>query len=76
MYLTTIIAWYSRYIVGYELSDTLHVDSVLTCVNKAIEPYGKPEIINSDQGSQFASLGHIALLMDKCGSLRILKKLS
>lgn len=62
MYLTAIIDWYSRYIVGYELSDTLQVESVITCVNKAIKRYGKPEIINSDQGSQFTSLEYTSLL--------------
>ncbi|MEG0846122.1 MAG: DDE-type integrase/transposase/recombinase [Niameybacter sp.] len=55
MYLTAIIDWHSRYIVGYELSDTLQIESVLTCVNKAIKRYGIPEIINSDQRSQFTS---------------------
>ena len=56
MYLTAIIDWYTRYIVGYELSDTLETAPVLKAVGDAIERYGKPEIINSDQGSQFTSL--------------------
>ena len=55
MYLTAIIDWYSRYIVGWELSDTLDTASVLVAVKEAISRYGKPEIINSDQGSQFTS---------------------
>lgn len=55
MYLTTIIDWYSRYIVGWELSDTLDMAPVLTAVKGAIKRYGVPEIINSDQGSQFTS---------------------
>lgn len=55
MYLTAIIDWYSRYIVGWELSDTLDTAPVLAAVKKAIDKYGKPEIINSDQGSQFTS---------------------
>jgi len=55
MYLTAIIDWYSRYIVGWELSDTLDTAPVLTAVQEAINKYGKPEIINSDQGSQFTS---------------------
>lgn len=62
MYHTAIIDWYSRYIVGYELSDTLQVESVLACVNKAIKRYGIPEIINSDQGSQFTSHDYTNLL--------------
>lgn len=62
MYLTAIIDWHSRYILGYELSDTLHVDSVLSCVQKAIARYGAPEILNSDQGSQFTSIAYTDLL--------------
>lgn len=55
MYLTAIIDWYSRFIVGWELSDTLDTAPVLEAVKGAIETYGKPEIINSDQGTQFTS---------------------
>lgn len=55
MYLTAVIDWYSRYIVGWELSDTLDTAPVLSAVRKAISMYGRPEIINSDQGSQFTS---------------------
>jgi putative transposase len=55
MYLTAIIDWYSRYIVGWELSDTLDTAPVLAAVKGAISRYGKPGIINSDQGSQFTS---------------------
>jgi putative transposase len=55
MYLTAIIDWHSRYVVGWELSDTLDSAPVLTAVQAAIAKYGKPEIINSDQGSQFTS---------------------
>lgn len=55
MYLTAIIDWYSRFIVGWELSDSLDTAPVLDAVKRAITTYGKPEIINSDQGSQFTS---------------------
>ena len=62
MYLTAIIDWYSRYIVGWELSDTLDTAPVLAAVKKAINRYGKPEIINSDQGCQFTSDNYIGYL--------------
>jgi putative transposase len=55
MYLTAIIDWYSRMIIGWELSDTLETAPVLMAVQRAIETYGIPCIINSDQGSQFTS---------------------
>ncbi len=48
VYLTAIIDWYSRCIVGWELDDTL----VLRALGKAFKT-AKPEILNSDQGSQF-----------------------
>jgi putative transposase len=55
MYLVAIIDWHSRFIVGWELSDTLEAAPVLAAVRKAIEAYGIPAIINSDQGTQFTS---------------------
>lgn len=62
MYLTAIIDWHSRFVVGWTLSDTLETAPVLETVRKAIEEHGKPAIINSDQGSQFTSDEYIALL--------------
>lgn len=62
MYLTAIIDWYSRYIVGYELSNSLDTAPVLNAIKKAIRVYGKPEMINSDQGSQFTSNEYIGFL--------------
>lgn len=64
MYLTAIIDWYSRYIVGWELSDTLETAPVLKAVREAIETYGTPGIINSDQGSQFTSDEYTKFLKD------------
>jgi len=58
----SIIDWYSRYIVGFELSNTLERTFVLEAIKKAIKRYGKPEIMNSDQGSQFTSDDYINLL--------------
>ena len=55
MYLTAIIDWCSRKIVGWELSDTLHTAPVLKAVEDAVKQHGCPAILNSDQGSQFTS---------------------
>ena len=65
MYLTAIIDWYSRYIVGWALSDTLEAAPVLEAVERAIKIHGTPAIINSDQGSQFTSTEYIELLRSK-----------
>jgi putative transposase len=62
MYLVAIIDWYSRYIVGFSLSNTLEKTSVLETIQKAINRHGTPEIINSDQGSQFTNEEYINLL--------------
>jgi len=64
MYLSAIIDWYSRKLVGWDLSDSLDSISVITAVRKACEIYGCPEILNSDQGSQFTSAEYKALLKE------------
>lgn len=55
VYLTAIIDWHSRFIVGYTISNTLQADMVTRVIKNAVRKYEKPEIINSDQGSQFTS---------------------
>lgn len=62
MYMTAIIDWYSRFIVGWALSETLDTAPVLEAVKTAVERYGVPAIINSDQGSQFTSNDYIQYL--------------
>ena len=64
MYLTAIIDWYSRYIVGWALSDTLDTAPVLDAVKTAVAEYGTPAIINSDQGSQFTSNEYVDFLRE------------
>lgn len=53
LYLTAIIDLYSRYVVGWGLSNSLDASSSHRVLKDAILANGKPEIINSDQGSQF-----------------------
>jgi len=64
MYLVAIIDWYSRYIVGFGLSNTLEKASVIETINKAIKANGTPKIMNSDQGSQFTSQEYVDLLKE------------
>ena len=61
MYLFVIIDWYSRYIVDYELSSTLHKEFVMRCMDRALKRC-KPDIVNSDQGSHFTNPDYIGLL--------------
>lgn len=53
MYLTAIIDVYSRYVVGWDILNSLDAENTLEVLKQAIKEHGKPEIINSDQGSQF-----------------------
>jgi len=53
MYLTAIIDVYSRYTVGWDIFNSLDAENSLAVLKAAIARHGKPEIINSDQGSQF-----------------------
>lgn len=65
MYLTSITDWYSRFIVGWMLSETLDTASVLQAVTNAIGKYGVPAIINSDQDSQFTSEDYTSFLKER-----------
>jgi len=62
MYLTAIIDWYSRFIVGWALSDTLSTAPVIEAMGRAMQQYGIPSIANSDQGSQFSSDAFVDIL--------------
>jgi putative transposase len=53
MYLTAIIDVYSRFVVGWQLSNTLDKENQTAVLHEAIRKHGVPEIINSDQGSQY-----------------------
>lgn len=53
MYLTAIIDLYSRYIVGWQLSNTLDKEHQTEVLRQCIARHGKPEMVNSDQGSQY-----------------------
>lgn len=62
MYLCAIIDLYSRYIVGWSISNSMEAEWVVGVVTDSIARHGKPEILNSDQGSQFTSDEYISLL--------------
>lgn len=66
MYLTAIIDWYSRMIVGWNLTDTLDTATVKQAVCSAVEAYGSPAYLNSDQGCQFTSRDYKLLLKELC----------
>jgi len=54
LYLVAIIDWYSRYVLAWKLSNTLETDFCVEALTEALRK-GKPEVFNTDQGSQFTS---------------------
>lgn len=61
MYLVAILDWYARYVVSWELDQTLEMPFVLTAVEQALAS-ASPVILNSDQGSHFTSPQYTTLL--------------
>jgi putative transposase len=63
VYLAAVVDWFSRKVLAWRLSITLDAAFCIEAVEEAIARYGKPEIFNSDQGSQFTSTAFTRLLM-------------
>lgn len=61
VYLVVIMDWASRYVISWELSNTLDTDFCVACLDEGLR-MGKPRIFNSDQGSQFTSEDFIGRL--------------
>ena len=61
LYLVAIIDWYSRYVLSWKLSNTLDANFCVEALEEALEK-GKPEIFNTDQGSQFTGEAFTGLL--------------
>ena len=53
MYLTAVIDLYSRFIVGWQISNSLEKETQTELLSQCFRQYGKPEILNCDQGSQY-----------------------
>lgn len=64
MYLSAVIDWYSRYVLSWELSNSLDSLFCIAALEQALEQ-GTPEIFNTDQGSQFTSDAFTRVLLDK-----------
>ena len=78
LYLVAIMDWHSRKVLSWRLSNTLDTAFCLEALNEAIERYGAPRIVNTDQGVQFTSTAftdvlkahNIRISMDGKGSYR------
>ena len=64
VYLTVVLDWYSRKVLAWRLSISMDVDFCIEAVKEAIARWGRPEIFNTDQGSQFTSHDFTKLLQD------------
>lgn len=63
LYLMSIVDWFSRYVVAWEVSITLEADFCVTALERALGQ-ARPEIVNTDQGSQFTSGDWIDVLTE------------
>lgn len=78
VHLAAIIDWFSRKVLAWEVSISMEADFCVRVLDAALARYGKPEIFNTDQGSQFTSLAfterlkehHIDISMDGRGCWR------
>jgi putative transposase len=64
MYLCAIIDLHTRYVLNWSVSNTMTADWCAGVLGDTIEKYGKPEIFNTDQGSQYTSEIHTNLLIN------------
>lgn len=62
VYLIAIVDWFSRRVLAWRLSITLEVDFCIAALEEALARYGKPAILNTDQGSQFTSIAFTDVL--------------
>jgi putative transposase len=63
LYLTAVMDWFSRYVISWEVSVTLEPAFCVSALKEALS-FGKPDIFNTDQGSQFTSTDFTKVLLD------------
>jgi putative transposase len=64
VYLAAVMDWSTRRVLAWRLSITMEVDFCIEAVEEALATYGRPEIFNTDQGSQFTSAAFTGLLLE------------
>jgi putative transposase len=62
VYLCAVVDWFSRRVLSWRLSITMEAAFCIEAVEEALARYGKPDIFNTDQGSQFTSIDFTAVL--------------
>ena len=64
VYLAAVMDWFSRRVLAWRVSITMEVDFCLDAVDEALARHGRPEIFNTDQGSQFTGVAFTRLLAE------------
>jgi putative transposase len=69
VYLAAVVDWFSRRVLAWRLSITLEAEFCLDAVDEALARHGKPEIFDTDQGSQFTSAAFTGLLREQATAI-------
>ena len=64
VYLAAVVDWFSRRVLSWRVAITMEVEFCLEAVEEALAKHGRPEIFNTDQGSQFTSAAFTGVLLD------------
>lgn len=64
VYLVAVVDWFTRRVLSHRVSITMEADFCIEALEEAMTKYGKPEIFNTDQGSQFTSEAFTRVLID------------
>ena len=64
-YLVAVIDWYSRRVLAGRISNTVEAEFGVDCLEEALRTHGRPEVFNTDQGSQFTSAAFTRVLLDE-----------
>jgi putative transposase len=64
VYLAAVVDWATRRVLSWRVSITMEVEFCLEAVEEALAKHGRPEIFNTDQGSQFTSAAFTGVLLD------------
>lgn len=71
LYLTAVIDIHSRYVLNWSISNSMDADWVTNVIKQTIDKYGEPEIINTDQGSQYTSDQFTSLVLSDQYNIRL-----
>ena len=69
--LVAVVDWFSRKVLAWRLSMTLETEPCLEALSEALARHGRPEIMNTDQGSQFTSVAFLTALQDAQIAIRM-----